>query len=121
MLFLLSQSDLDSLRAQTQSAQSESDRAASQTAAMMSLNHKLQSSASKNQARSIDLELAKWEAKEHKEMLEIIQVSLLFPLDPNSRWLTERHSHICRRSTLTPTMTPLGVTCSSNGWQSKWT
>ncbi|KIK02267.1 hypothetical protein K443DRAFT_677778 [Laccaria amethystina LaAM-08-1] len=67
------QSDLDSLRAQTQSAQSESDRAASQTAAMMSLNLKLQSSASKNQARSIDLELAKWEAKEHKEMLEIVQ------------------------------------------------
>ena len=84
MLFLLSLSDLDSLRAQTQSAQSESDRAASQTAAMMSLNLKLQSSASKNQARSIDLELAKWEAKEHKEMLEIVQVSILFPLNPNS-------------------------------------
>ena len=86
----------------------------------MSLNLKLQSSASKNQARSIDLELAKWEAKEHKEMLEIIQVSILFRLNPNSCWLTEQHSHICRRSMLTPTMMPLGVTCSSNGWQPKW-
>ena len=88
---------------------------------MMSLNLKLQSSASKNQARSIDLELAKWEAKEHKEMLEIIQVSLLFALNSNSRWLTQQHSHICRKSMSTPTMTPLGVTCSSNGWQPKWT
>ena len=40
---------------------------------MMSLNLKLQSSASKNQARAIELELRRIEAKEAREMLEIIQ------------------------------------------------
>jgi dynactin 1 len=48
--------------------------AASQNAVMMSLNLKLQSSATKNQARNIDLELRRIEAKEAKELLSIIQV-----------------------------------------------
>lgn len=67
-------SELDSLRAETQTAQHESATAASQTAAMMSLNLKLQSSASKNQARYIDLEVKKIEAREARELLNIIQV-----------------------------------------------
>ncbi|TDL26403.1 dynactin [Rickenella mellea] len=67
------QTDLDNLRAQTQSAQSESASAASQSAAMMSLNLKLQSSASKNQARNIELELRKLDARESKELLGIVQ------------------------------------------------
>ena len=67
-------SDLDMLRAQTQSAQNESATAASQTAAMMSLNMKLQSSASKNQARNIELELFKIQAREGKELYEIVKV-----------------------------------------------
>jgi dynactin 1 len=67
-------SELDGLRAETQTAQHESATAASQTAAMMSLNLKLQSSATKNQARNIELELRRIEAKEAREMLEIIQV-----------------------------------------------
>ena len=40
---------------------------------MMSLNLKLQSSASKNQARHIDLEVKKIEAREARELLSIIQ------------------------------------------------
>lgn len=67
------QNELDTLRAETQTAQHESATAASQTAAMMSLNLKLQSSASKNQARAIELELRRIEAKETREMLDIIQ------------------------------------------------
>jgi dynactin 1 len=67
-------SELDALRAQTQTAQSESATAASQTAAMMSLNLKLQSSASKNQAKNIELEIKKLEARETRELLGIVQV-----------------------------------------------
>lgn len=67
-------SDLNALRAQTQTAQNESATAASQTAAMMSLNLKLQSSASKNQAKHIELEIKKLEAKETRELLSIVQV-----------------------------------------------
>ena len=67
-------SELDTLRTETQTAQHESATAASQTAAMMSLNLKLQSSASKNQARHIDLEVKKIEAREARELLTIVQV-----------------------------------------------
>ena len=41
---------------------------------MMSLNLKLQSSASKSLARSIELEIRKIEARECKELLSIVQV-----------------------------------------------
>ncbi len=40
----------------------------------MSLNMKLQSSAAKNQARNIELEIRKIEARESKELLAIVQV-----------------------------------------------
>ncbi|KAI0652665.1 dynactin [Trametes meyenii] len=72
-LVLQLQTDLDTLRTETQTAQHESATAASQTAAMMSLNLKLQSSASKNQARHIDLEVKRIEAREARELLNIIQ------------------------------------------------
>ena len=62
------------LRAQTQTAQHESATAASQTAAMMSLNLRLQSNVSKNQAKTIELEIKKLEAKETRELLGIVQV-----------------------------------------------
>ncbi len=71
---LIRHSDLDALRAETQTAQHESATAASQTAAMMSLNLKLQSSATRNQSRAIELELRRIEAKESKELLAIVQV-----------------------------------------------
>ena len=70
---MICNSELDALRTETQTAQHESATAASQTAAMMSLNLKLQSSASKNQARHIDLEVKKIEAREARELLNIIQ------------------------------------------------
>lgn len=46
----------------------------------MSLNLKLQSSAQKNQARTIDLEVKSIEAKECRELLSIIQVGFIFLL-----------------------------------------
>ncbi|KAJ7508441.1 dynactin [Mycena galericulata] len=72
-LVLQLQTELDSLRAQTQMAQTESQTAASQSAAMMSLNLKLQSSASKNQAKNIELEIKRMEARETRELLNIVQ------------------------------------------------
>lgn len=65
------------LRSETQNAQHESATAASQTAAIMSLNLKLQSAATRNQARNIDHELKRIEANESKEMLDIVQVRSL--------------------------------------------
>jgi hypothetical protein len=43
---------------------------------MMSLNLKLQSSASKQQAKNIELEIKKLEARETRELLGIVQVRL---------------------------------------------
>ena len=66
-------SELTDLRTQTQTFQTESQTAASQTAAILSQNLKLQSSVSKNQARQIDHEFAKLDAREAKELVSIIQ------------------------------------------------
>jgi dynactin 1 len=66
-------SELEALRAQTQTAQSESANAVSQTAAIMSINLKLQSTASKNQARQIDFEVMRLDAREARELLGIVQ------------------------------------------------
>ncbi|KAN0135638.1 Dynein associated domain containing protein [Lactarius tabidus] len=67
------ESELEMLRSETQNAQNESAVAASHTAAIMSLNLKLQSTASRNQARNIDHELKRIEANETKEWLNIVQ------------------------------------------------
>ncbi|KAL5535863.1 hypothetical protein ACEPAF_3957 [Sanghuangporus sanghuang] len=72
-LVLQLQAELDLLRAQTQNAQNESATAASQTAAMFSLNMKLQSTASKHQARHIETVLAKIQARQNKELYEIVK------------------------------------------------
>jgi len=68
-------SELDTLRAETQNANEKSASAATQTAAMLSLNLKLQSTASKNHAKQIELEVKTIEAREIKELLAIIQVN----------------------------------------------
>ena len=68
-------SELDTLRAETQNANEKSASAATQTAAMLSLNLKLQSTASKNHAKQIELEIKTIEAREVKELLAIVQVT----------------------------------------------
>ena len=72
----LATSELDTLRAETQNANEKSASAATQTAAMLSLNLKLQSTASKNHAKQIELEVKTIETREVKELLTIIQVTL---------------------------------------------
>ena len=69
-------SELDTLRAETQNANEKSASAATQTAAMLSLNLRLQSTASKNHAKQIELEVKTIEMREVKELLTIIQVNL---------------------------------------------
>lgn len=73
-IIFLAVSDLDTLRAETQNANEKSASAATQTAAMLSLNFKLQTTASKNHAKQIELEVKTIEAREVKELLTIIQV-----------------------------------------------
>ncbi|KAF8589530.1 hypothetical protein K439DRAFT_1332697 [Ramaria rubella] len=72
-LVLQLQSELDNLRAETQTAQTESATQASKASQIMSMNLKLQSSVSKNQAKNIDIELRKIEAMEARELLSIVQ------------------------------------------------
>jgi dynactin 1 len=66
-------SELDTLRTEHQSAQSASALAASQTATVMQLNRKLQSSAAKSQAKAIEMELQNLKTSQANELLTIIQ------------------------------------------------
>ena len=114
MIFAVS--ELDSLRTQTQTVQSEYAAATSQTAAMMSLNLKLQSTASKNQAKNIDLEIKRIEAREARELLTIVQVSImssseLLPLT--------KFSHTCLKSTWNRIAMQPAATCYSSAWLSR--
>lgn len=106
-------SELDNLRTQTQTAQIESASAASQTAAMMSLNLKLQSSASKNQAKNIELEIRSLEARETKELLGIVQVCIHIMLRTLVR-LINCSSPICRNYMSNLTAMLQAAICSSS-------
>lgn len=108
------QSELDSLRSETQTAQHESATAASQTAAMMSLNLKLQSSASKNHAKAIELELRRIEAKETREMLDIVQVWGNADARCGGGILIAMYSPTCPRFMSKPIWTRQTVISSSN-------
>lgn len=66
-------SELDTLRAEHRNAQSVSEIAATQTATVMSLNLKLQSTAAKSQAKTIELELQNLKTRQANELLSIIQ------------------------------------------------
>jgi len=112
-------SELDSLRAATQTAQHESATAAHQTAAMMSLNLKLQSSAAKNQARAVELEIKKLEARERGELLGIVQVGFLSFMLINNRLNSELFSLTCPNSTSSLIATPLIAISSSHVWRTK--
>ncbi|EUC66057.1 dynactin [Rhizoctonia solani AG-3 Rhs1AP] len=67
------QSDMENLREENQIHQTESSAQASQSAAILSLNMRLQSTAAKNQAKNIEFELRKLDAAQAKEWLGIIQ------------------------------------------------
>ncbi|KIK63885.1 hypothetical protein GYMLUDRAFT_40972 [Collybiopsis luxurians FD-317 M1] len=70
------QSELSSLRLSTATAESTSASALSQTAAILSANIKLQSTASKNQARMMELEIKRLEARELREELAVLEMYL---------------------------------------------
>ncbi|CAE6488914.1 unnamed protein product [Rhizoctonia solani] len=67
------QSDMETLREENQIHQSESSAQATQSAAILSLNMRLQSTAAKNQAKNIEFELRKLDAAQAKEWLAIVQ------------------------------------------------
>ncbi|KAL8708519.1 MAG: hypothetical protein Q9220_006571 [cf. Caloplaca sp. 1 TL-2023] len=67
------QTDLEEMRTSKQLTEAEANDLTSRSKAMMDLNMRLQSSASKAQIKAIDLELGKLDAQESAEHLEIIQ------------------------------------------------
>jgi hypothetical protein len=108
--------ELDTLRAETQTANEKSASAATQTAAMLSLNLRLQSTASKNHAKQIELEVKTIEAREIKELLAIIQVNLPGHHKTTDILKTCSHSHISPTCTRKATTTQRAATCSSSAW-----
>ncbi|ELU43793.1 dynactin [Rhizoctonia solani AG-1 IA] len=64
---------MENLRQENQIHQSESSAQATQSAAILSLNMRLQSTAAKNQAKNIEFELRKLDAAQAKEWLAIVQ------------------------------------------------
>jgi len=81
----------------------------------MSLNLKLQSNVSKNQAKNIELEIKKLEARETRELLSIVQV--LSPALMLCQFLIAvTFSLIYLNFTSNPTVTLPVVTFSCNVW-----
>jgi dynactin 1 len=72
-------SEIDDLRDQHQDVQKETAATSKEAQALLNLNMKLQTSASKAQNRTIDLELTKIEAGELKRHLDIALVSSCDP------------------------------------------
>ena len=70
------QSDLEDMRASQQITESEANELSNRSRAMMDLNMRLQTSASKAQVKAIDLELGKMQAQESLEHLSIVQLFL---------------------------------------------
>ena len=71
------QNDLEQLRQQEESKQSEKSSLSSQSQAMMSLNMQLQTTVMKAQAKAVDLELRKLEAAQATDRLQYVQVRAL--------------------------------------------
>ncbi|KAI4240528.1 MAG: hypothetical protein LQ352_007620, partial [Teloschistes flavicans] len=70
------QTDLEDMRTSQQLTEAEANDLTSRSKAMMDLNLRLQTSATKAQVKAIDLELGKLEAEESAEHLSIIQLFL---------------------------------------------
>jgi hypothetical protein len=89
---------------------------------MISLNMKLQSSATKNLAKNIDLEVKKLEARESKELLGIVQVRETFQASSYAHLLTFPQSPTSHNSTSNPPTHPQpNATSSSSASSKKWT
>jgi len=71
----ISCSELIVLRTKYHETEAETANLSTQSRTMLNMNLKLQNSASKTQARALDLELAKIEAKVAREQVEMVEVS----------------------------------------------
>ncbi len=76
---MLRHSELEATRELSQVHQVESQTQANQAAAALTLSKKLQSTATKNQAKTIDLEIKRLDAAQAREVLSIIQVCFCIP------------------------------------------
>jgi hypothetical protein len=89
----------------------------------MSLNLKLQSSAAKNQARAVELEIKKLEARERGELLGIVQVGFFSSCTVYARGLAgltlSLFSLIYPNNISNPIATLLIATSSSHVWHTK--
>ena len=70
------QTDLEDMRASQQITETEANELSNRSRAMMDLNMRLQTSASKAQVKAVDLELQKLEAQESADHLAIVQLFL---------------------------------------------
>src|SRR5258707_6052218 len=77
---MLRHSELEATRELSQVHQVESQTQANQAAAALTLSKKLQSTATKNQAKTIDLEIKRLDAAQAREVLSIIQVCFCIPV-----------------------------------------
>lgn len=84
------QNDLEQLRQQEQTQQSERHSLSSQSQAMMSLNMQLQSTVMKAHAKAVDLELRKLDAAQANDRLTYVQ-----PYLPDSFFKTENDPISC--------------------------
>ncbi|KAL5615261.1 hypothetical protein BROUX41_005315 [Berkeleyomyces rouxiae] len=96
------QSDLEDIRASHAVTETESEELSNKSRAMMDLNMKLQLSAAKTQAKTIDLELRRLDAQEASDHLEIVQMFLpdSFREDQNSVLSLLRFRRVSFKATL---------------------
>lgn len=73
-------SEIEELRARHDVKEAETATLSTQSQAMLNLNLKLQNTALKTQAKAVDLDLAKLQAKVSRQQAEILQVSGLIRL-----------------------------------------
>lgn len=72
-----SYSELNELRTKYHETEAATANLSNQSRTMLNMNLKLQKSASKTQARALNLELAKIEAKVGREQVDMVEVSLI--------------------------------------------
>ncbi|PHH53013.1 Dynactin,150 kDa isoform [Ceratocystis fimbriata CBS 114723] len=96
------QSDLEDIRASHAVTETESEELSSKSRAMIDLNMKLQLSAAKTQAKTIDLELRRLDAQEASDHLEIVKLFLpdSFREDQNSVLSLLRFRRVSFKATL---------------------
>jgi len=112
------QADLEDMRASQQISETEADDLNSKSRALIDLNMKLQSSASKTQVKAIDLELKRLEAEEAAQHLSIVQLFLpeAFQADKDSVLALLRFKRIGFKANLVHGMIKEAVRNAADGY-----